>query len=235
MLGMGSGTQECILCARGMPQPNADGFQTLETTLGTAFDVEYITDENNTDWALTSLNRMLSAVINSDGSDLDTTVAQYLDWDSVIDHYIQTVLTGAADCTFKNYLLCTYDGTKWFITGYDMDSTFGLLWDGKSFTLANAHPTFASYAYRHRAMDLVLKHKKDALKARYAELRAGVLSEINISNLLTNYMASIPSQVLDADAANWPTIPSTSASNISQMLNWYRLRVSLADKWIEAL
>lgn len=235
MLGMGSGTQECILCANGKTQPNADGFKTLETTLGTAFDVEYITDENNTDWALTSLNRMLSAVINSDGSDLDTTVAQYLDWDSVIDHYIQTVLTGAADCTYKNYLLSTKDGIKWFFTGYDMDSTFGLYWDGKSFTLANASPTFASYATMHKAMELVKTYKKDALKARYAELRAGALSEIKITNKLTNYMAGIPSQVLDEDARKWPSIPSTSASNLAQMLNWYRLRVAVADAEINAL
>lgn len=235
MLGMGSGTQECILCANGKTQPNADGFKTLETTLGTAFDVEYITDENNTDWALTSLNRMLDAVIKSDGSDLDTTVAQYLDWDSVIDHYIQTVLTGAADCTFKNYLLSTYDGVKWFFTGYDMDSTFGLYWNGKSFTLANAHPTFDSYANVHRAMELVKTYKKDALKARYSALRTGVLSEISITNKLTNYTAEIPSQVLDEDARKWPTIPSTSASNLAQMLNWYRLRVAVADAEIEAL
>lgn len=235
MLGMGRGTQECILCANGSAQPAADGFNALETTLGTAFDVEYITDEDNTDWALTSLNRMLSAVIGSDGSDLDTTVAQYLDWDSVIDHYIQTVLTGAADCTYKNYLLSTGDGKKWFFTGYDMDSTFGLFWDGKSFTLANAHPTFASYAAVHKAMDLVKKYKKDALKARYAALRNGPLSEISITNMLTNYMAGIPSQVLDEDARKWPGIPSTSASNLAQMLNWYRLRVAVADAEIEAL
>jgi len=236
MLGMGSGTQECILCAEGKAQPNADGFKTLETTLGTAFEVEYITDENNTDWALTSLNRMLSAVINSNGSDIDTTVAQYLDWDSVIDHYIQTVLTAAHDCTYKNYLLSTYDGVKWFFTGYDMDSTFGLQWDGKSFVTADTtYPNFASYASVHRAMELIKTHKKDALKARYSALRAGALSEASITNKLTNYTAGIPSQVLDEDARKWPTIPSTSASNLAQMLNWYRLRVAVVDAEINAM
>ena len=235
MLGMGSGTNEAILCANGRTQPAADGFKALETAFGDAFDLEYITDENNTDWALTSLNQMLSAVINSDGSDLDTTVAQYLDWDSVIDHYIQTVLTGADDCRYKNYILFTYDGVKWFFSAYDMDSTFGLNWDGKSFRPANAQPDFKGYANVHRAMELVRTYKKDALKARYATLRAGALSEINITNKLTNYMAGIPSQVLDADAAKWPTIPSTSASNLAQMLNWYRLRVAVADAEINAL
>ena len=237
MLGMGSGTNECILCANGVRGGGADSFKSLAEGFDGShdFDLEYITDKNNTGWALTSLNRMLSAVINSDGSDLDTTVAQYLDWQSVIDHYIQTVLTGAADCTIKNYNLFTKGGVKWLISEYDMDSTFALWWNGKSFTLPDAKPTFASYAAMHRAMWLVYTYKKDALKARYAIQRAGTFSEANVTNLLTNYMAGIPSQVLDADAAKWPTIPSTSASNLAQMLNWYRLRCQIIDKEIEAL
>lgn len=233
MMGMGEGANECILCAE---QHGAYTAFAREAVLnGEDFEIEYVSDEANTEWILPSLNRMINACLNSDGSDLDTVVAQYLDLDSVIDYYIFTVLVGGSDMTLKNYLLSTYDGVKWFFGGYDMDSTYGLYPDGTKFTAATTGTTFAWFATAHRAMRLIKDYKVDALKQRYRELRETVMSEDNVSLMFRNFSGRIPRAIYDEDGRAWPTIPNTSVNNVQQIIDWYRLRCQVIDAEIEAM
>lgn len=233
MYGMEDSTTEtqAILCAGNSSQ--CTSFKALFT--GTEFDVEYVSDEDNADWVTTSFNRLIQACIDSDGTDLDTTVAQYLDLNSAIDYYIFTCLLRGQDMTVKNYLMVTYDGVKWFFGGYDMDSTYGLYWNGQSFDAANSGTMPAYYASIHRVMELIKTYKKDALKARYAELRASVMSEDSVATAFSNFMADIPTPLLVDDVRKWPTIPSTSASNLAQIVSWYERRCKAVDAAIEAL
>lgn len=233
MFGMGNGPNEAILCAD--KHVAATRFKAEAVADGNDFKLEYVSDENNDAWVVPSINRLINACINSDGADLDTTVAQYIDWQSVIDYYIFTVMITGDDMTDKNYLLATFDGTKWYFSAYDMDCTYGLFWDGSTFVQANASPSFTSYASMHRAMELVKAYKKEELKARYAQLRAGVLSESNLATVFANFTGAIASPVYMEDAKKWPMIPNTSTNNISQIRDYYRMRCEIADKWMEDL
>lgn len=231
MFGMGEGTQEAIVCADN-PAGDPCGFKGATATFDD-FSLEYAPDEDNADWILTSLNRCIDAVVNSDGTDLDTTVAQYLDWDSAIDYFIFVSLVGGNDMYRKNYILATYDGVKWFFSAYDMDTTHGLNWKGNGFNKSTGYPFLTQY--NHRVMELIQTHKKDALKARYAKLRNSVMSEDNLYMMFTNWAAAIPLPIMVEDVRKWPTIPSSAASNVAQILNWYRLRAAFIDKDIESL
>lgn len=225
------GRQQAILCAGNSTSCTA--FKALFT--GSEFDVEFVSNEDDADWVKTSFNTLIQACIDSDGTDLDTTVAKYLDWDSAIDYYIFTCLLRGQDMTVKNYLMVTYDGVKWFFGGYDMDSTYGLYWNGKSFDAANSGTMPAYYAGLHRVMELIKTYKLDALKARYAELRAGIMSEDSVATAFANFAAGIPTPLLVDDVRKWPTIPSTSASNTAQIVSWYERRCKAVDAAIEAL
>jgi hypothetical protein len=230
MFGMGSGTNEAILCGENSSR---DAFEN-GVEIGTHFSLEYVTDEDNVDWVTTSLNRMIDACNNSDGTDLDTTVAQYLDLESAIDYYIFTTLIDGLDIITKNYLLVTYDGTKWFFSAYDMDSTYGLYWNGKSF---NGLGTYGASYYQtmHPIMQLLCTYKKDAIKARYTKLRNGALSEANVIKMFTNFVCQIPERIYLSDTEVWPGIPSSAASNLSQIVNWYQTRAKIIDAQMEAL
>lgn len=220
--------KEAIICGAGN---DASAFR--EEFTNDSLDLEYATDEDNADWVLASLNNLVNACMNSDGTDLDTTIAKYLDWDSAIDYYIFMVLLGGKDIEYKNYLLATYDGTKWFFSAYDCDSTFGLYWNGQYFTGAKESPDFAGSW--QKALDLVRTYKKDELKARYAELRAGVMSEANVALAFTNFVCKIPDRIYLSDTEVWATIPSSSTSNLAQIVNWYRMRTQIVDEQIENL
>lgn len=231
MFGMGSGTSEAIICAEN--DSTATRFES-EAVIGTHFSLEYVTDEDNADWVGTSVNRLINACINSDGTDLDTTIAQYLDWESAIDYYILVTMLGGLDLTNKNYLLVTYDGIKWFFSAYDMDSTYGLYWNGKRFESPSSYG-LAYYQGINRLMELLYTYKKDALKARYTQLRKGALSEASVINAFTNFVCQIPERIYLSDTEVWPGIPSSAASNLAQIVNWYQTRAKIIDAQIEAL
>lgn len=233
MFGMGSGTQEAIVCADN--HCDATKFKTAATLDGD-FELEYATDEDNADWVLTSLNRLINAVINSNGSDLDTTVAQYLDWKSAIDYYILVVLTCGWDLVDYNYLLTTYDGVKWFFSAYDMDSILGLDVGGKGFVSPTEHYLTAEYyASMHRVMWLISQRKTHELKERYKQIRASAMSNGNLFREFMNFTAGIPSVVFDEDVRKWPTIPNSKANTIPALLEWYRQRVIAIDAEVEAM
>ena len=143
------------------------------------------------------------------------------------------MLVQAPDCQAKNTLYVTYDGVKWFMSAYDRDSTFGLHFAGKSFYGLDEAPTFTGWKY-HRLMNLLWTYKREAIRTRYAEIRAEALSESNVAKMLWNFESAIPKAILNRDVEKWPSIPSSSASDVHQMMEHYRLRCRLVDEWVKS-
>ena len=232
MLGMGEGEKEAIVCAD--VHSEATRFKAAALLDGTDFGLEYVSGQNS-DWVLESLNNLISLVVESDGTNL-AEIEKYIDLQSVIDYFIFTVLIGGGDMMDKNYLLGTYDGVRWFISAYDMDSTYGIDWDGKRFFAADDPAVRVSaFAETHKLMYLIKQYKTEALIARYQQLRATVLRDANIQGLYWNFAAAVPAAVQAADAQKWPGIPSTSVNNVQQILDWYRLRCTIIDEDMEHL
>ena len=230
MYGMGSGTKECILSADD--HSDSTQFRT-EATLDGDFDIEYLADESNTEWVKTSLNNLIRSCVATDGSDLDTTIAGMLDWQSAIDYYIFCVLLRGSDMVDKNYLISTFDGTKWFFGAYDMDSTYGLHWDGLYFVPARNEYTFANAAYYNHVFELIRTHKAAELKARYKYLRSNILSVDNVALAFLNFAGGIHRAVLNEDCNRWPTIPNTSTNTVNQIVEWYRVRCERIDAEVD--
>lgn len=228
-------SQQCILCANGTGTYQSELFKAEEGAFGEGFDLEYITDESSTDWALTSLNNLIRACIASNGSDLDTTIAPMLDWDSVIDYLCFSAPIGNYDGISKNYLLYTRDGVKWHMGAYDLDCPFGNWPNGSKIIPANGYPMLYSYTLNHRLFELVSKYKKDQFKARYQELRNSVLSEDNIATEFANFIGGIPEAVFAEEHKKWPGVPLTSVNGLWLITDWYRRKVAVIDAAVNAL
>lgn len=231
MFGMGSGSRECILCANN--HSGATRFEEEALCDGSDFEIEYISDEEDTAWVMESLNRLIFAVMNSDGSDIDSTIGNYVDLESAMDFYIFTALQTGTDCVDKNYLLATYDGIRWFFSAYDMDSTFGNHWTGEKYDSTKSAPNLLFFG--HKLMHLLRDYKAAEVKARYEQLRSTVMSEDNVLLEFENFMAGIPSALYAQDTKLWPLIPGTRTNNLAQIANNYRLRVQLLDDQIEQI
>ena len=231
LFGMGSGSRECILCANN--HSGATRFEEEALCDGSDFEIEYISDEEDTAWAVESVNRLISAVINSDGSDIDSTIRNYVDLESAMDFYIFTALQTGTDCIDKNYLLATYDGIRWFFSAYDMDSTFGNHWTGEKYDSTKSAPNLLYFG--HKLMHLLRDYKAAEVKARYEQLRSTAMSEDNVLLEFENFMAGIPSALYEQDTKLWPLIPGTRTNNLAQIANNYRLRVQLLDDQIDQI
>lgn len=199
------------------------------------FSMEYCKDEYNQSWIATSLNQMIQAVMNSTGSNYESTCSEYIDIDSAIDYYIFNCLINNTDGIDKNYLLDTFDGVKWYFAAYDMDGVLGNNWDGKSYLSPEGGCTFRAYQDRHRLMHLIYAYDTSRLCARYRSLRNGALSENNVMQKVMNYCVNIPKANHDYEVLRWSGIPGTNTNTYGQILNWYRLRCIALDAEITAL
>lgn len=232
MFGMGDGTNECIMAAN--QHSAATRFETEAICDESDFEIEYVPDDNDTQWAVDSLNTFIRGVKASDGTNLDSVIANYADFNSAIDWYIFIALICGADNYSKNYLLSTYDGAKWFFTPYDMDGTWGLSPGGGSYyNPITGLPTIKNF--NHKLIKLLVSFKLDAVKARYEVLRGTILSEANVTAAFCEFFAGIPKGLYDEEVKLWPAIPGSSANHLSQILNNYRLRVIEMDKQMAAL
>lgn len=242
LLGMGGGEKEAIVCAEGV---GSGCIFKGNAVLGESFDLEYHSDTFSETEITNSLNTLINACINSDGTDIDTVIANYLDIDSAIDYYIFSVPIGHNDGISKNYLLYTYNGVKWYFGAYDMDGVFGLYWDGKRFVPAYAttnYPAgcFLQAANLHKLFELLYTHKKTLIKERFNALVNPVnwwdgapMCEIEVENVFNNYVCNIPKALFDEEVKLWGDIPSTSVSNIEQINSWYKTRLAAVKREVE--
>lgn len=242
MMGMGSGTKEAILCCEGTGDNDACAFK-AEATLGVEFELEYGSDSWAESDIQSSLNTLIRAVMNSDGTDIDTTIAQYLDIDSAIDYMLFSQLLSHHDGNYKNYILATYDGTKWFFSAYDMDNVFGQYFPGDIFTSADIG---IDWCHQNKLFDLLFDHKYEALKDRLAELLEkkhtivgqgesyhGIVSLANVACEFTNYGLQIPLPAYIADAEKWKGVPSSALNDVRQAIEWYGQRIDAVTKRYE--
>lgn len=235
MFGMGSGTKEAIVGADNQADDTAFKAETLLDADG--WELEYNSSSFTADAVKTSLNNLIKACIDSLGGDLDTTVAQYLDWESAIDYYIFATIIQGGDMITKNTLLATFDGVKWYFSAYDMDTTYGLAFDGSGLarSVTTSHTTFETIAETHRVFELIKRFKTNELKARYNALRTNELSESRICNYFENYAWDISSPILVEEVKKWPSVRGSSVNGIDQICRWVRQRLEVTDKWIEEL
>lgn len=183
---------------------------------------------------VTSFNNFQNFVINSSDDEFKTGLSTYADINSLIDYYIFQYVICGLDSMGKNQLFFTYDGTKWIASSYDMDSTFGLYWNGQSFvsTTYRMQEDYESMTDGRQGNLLYFRMEQlfyDEIKARYAELRAGVLSYANIVNEFEKFMDVIGKDLYAEDLTIYTGIPSGNTNNIQQIRNYTRDRLTYVD------
>lgn len=151
-----------------------------------------------------------------------------------IQYYVYVALLSAYDCITKNYLLFTVDGTKWQISAYDLDSTFGLETNGASFFNVN-HKSYAKLADSNMLFRKIYDYAKDRLKAWHNQFVSTIIGNRHVTQEFYNYCKDIPKVYFDEEIKRWTSLPSTNTSNLDQITNYYRLRLeflqSEVDSW----
>ncbi len=233
--GMGEGAAEYVVSGESNSS-NACKWKGTALVDGTDYSVEYAPNGDSDASAIaSSLNTAISAAISA-GENWETELASYVDVDSVIDYFIFTCCVSNNDALARNILYGTYDGTKWFMSAYDLDTTFGSDPYGTSwFPVEGSRTNFAAAADMHQLAYLMYTYSSAKLKARYQELRQGVLSEGNVWKELSNFIVNIPVLDYEIDRKRWPSAPGTATAKLAQYMEFYRMHCAYLDAEIAAL
>ena len=85
----------------------------------------------------------------------------YFDIPSLIDYHLYGMAMCGSDSYGKNQIYMTYDGIKWIASMYDLDTTWGLYWNGE---------TLVSYDYaREKFEDMINERQGNLLYKRLEE------------------------------------------------------------------
>lgn len=221
----------CVLCGE---EYDSGGFLTANATLWS----DEIHDTMPAS-IVTSFNAFQNFVINSTDDVFKANLENYVYVDSLIDYYIFQYAICGLDSMGKNQLFATYDGTKWIATSYDMDSTFGLYWNGQKYVSATYRMQEDYESGVHGKINkLYVRLEKlfvNEIKARYKQLRADILSYNNIVNIFESFMDIIGNDLYTEDLTIYTGIPSGSTNNIQQIRNYYRDRLVYVDAQIDKL
>jgi hypothetical protein len=189
-------------------------------------------EEGEESEALTeSFNRIISAVINKDIDSLE----QYLDIQSAIDYFLfQDAILGI-DGLSNNMLCLTYDMQKWYLSAYDMDSTFGLKATGEmDGTPTDVMPT--AYLNQNSALLNLLVNSYDSeMKTRYAELRNGALSYSSIIASFEKILNVVNEDERIKDIIPYPDIPNISTNTFDNLKTFIKERLDYLDEKYEVV
>lgn len=194
---------------------------------------------------LTRWNAVISFVRTSTDADFIANINSYINLDSLIDYYIFAYVDCGLDALGKNQIYITYDGNLWYASMYDMDSTWGLYWNGSKFVSAEYQMQEDYEVGVHNTSNLLFDRLEtlfaSEIKTRYAELRAGVLSESYIKEKFKEWCDVSSAELMALDYASttangaFTGMPQKTTNNYDQISSFVTSRLAYVDTQINSL
>lgn len=181
-----------------------------------------------TDWAVNSINNMADTLNTLDDARLKKVLPTVVNVDRAIDALLYTIFIGAYDNRVKNILYLTYDGTQWAPVMYDMDSAFGLNFDGTAFY--NANFPYQNFTGNGSVLyQKIFKLYNNEFKARYKELRKTILTYEHIDAEFKAFFDSIPDICYETNFRVNPGIPQQKVNHYEQIMSFVKGRLDYLD------
>lgn len=149
---------------------------------------------------LAKMERLFDFVINSTDEEFRDQFEEYFDLDSALNYYVFSDITYLADNLGKNMLLATYDGMVWYLSLYDLDTSWGTRWDG--FDVGN-YDTGLLKLKRNNLFARMEKVFPELLAERYFELREDILSNEHMMEELEAFRDEIPASTMMKEKLRW--------------------------------
>lgn len=141
---------------------------------------EYKYPKDLIDWA--NLYEFVGFVIDSDKATFDADYSKKFNVDNAVDYLIFISTLRATDNMLKNIYLAKYKkNDPYFYIPWDLDGSFGSIWDGSNENIYD--DLFFNGLYARLWQD---KNFRVKLSERWKALRATIIKKEEISNLLTN-------------------------------------------------
>lgn len=232
--------EHCVLCGEDY---NSSCFRATANINGSDWSDEIhdvVPASIKTRW-----NTVIDFVRTSSDTDFVSNIDNYINLDSLIDYYIFAYVDCGLDALGKNQIYITYDGTLWYASMYDMDSTWGLYWNGSKFVSAEYRMQEDYEVGVHNTSNLLFDRLETSfasqIKTRYTELRNSVLSEAYIKEKFKEWCDVSSAELMAQDYASttangaFTGMPQKTTNNYEQLSNYVTARLTYVDEQINAL
>ena len=230
MVGMNSSNANHVLLSAEFNDNRDIAYQNNPCNFNTLWDgsEDYFSVEvgKNSTELVSSLNNIICSIMYKD----QPVFEHVFDVQSAIDYFIfQEVILGT-DGLAKNMLLATYDMHKWYLSAYDMDSTFDLDWNGRILEYYDSDMPYSPYNNQFSSLlQYIWNNYHDAYVERYVELRKSVLSYSSIIEEFEKYIGIYGEDVYIQDTAIYPNIPSVTDNTLESLRDFVRDRLEYLD------
>ena len=188
---------------------------------------------------------VVNFIMTSTDDEFKNNLSNYFDIQSLIDYHLFGMAMCGLDSYGKNQIYMTYDGNKWFASMYDLDSTWGLYWNGETLVAPDYARTKFEDMVNGRQGNLLYERLEqnfyEELQARWVVLKNNALSLVNIINRFERFTDIMTSDLIKEDYAsttangNYSSIPSIAKNNIQQIRGFAVQRQLWADEYISNL
>lgn len=200
--------------------------------------------EGDTNWSIevgtysealkTSFNNAINFVMTASDEDFKANISNYFDLYSLLDYYCFSYFVYHYDGLGKNMLMATYDGVHWGACLYDMDSIYGVTFNGQQFLEYNKKCPEEYQENNSLLWQRIERCFAQELYDRYVELRKGALSLGNIVEHVEEIYDLIPDRAFKEDWTKWTGIPSQATNTLTRFRTFMKNRAVYVDSEFEA-
>lgn len=187
---------------------------------------EYKHPKDLTDW--TNLANLVDFVVNETDSNFFNEYKSKFNIDNAVDYFIFLNLIRATDNKGKNLYVAKYNTNEpYFYVPWDLDGTFGTIWNGQHQNITN--DLQKNGFYNRLLQDCSTDGFREKLELRWTELRGTLLQHSNLMNMLVgNYNTLNRNGVYERESIAWPDF-SPDAGEIDYISDWLTNRLSYLD------
>lgn len=158
---------------------------------------------DNESIALDKFNRLVSFVKDSTDEDFKLHASEYLNLQACFNYYIFAYYSTAIDNLGKNMLMVTYDGLVWSPSLYDLDSLWGVLYDGIEDVGAYRMCPGEYECNDNLLWSKIVSNFGQKLCDTFEQIR-DILNPNNVIDKQSQYIYGIDKRFYDIDASTWP-------------------------------
>ena len=188
---------------------------------------------------------IVNFIMTSSDIDFKQHINDYIDLESLIDYHVFGIYSCGLDAYGKNQIYLTYDGLKWYASLYDMDSTWGLYWNGEAIMAYDYARDKFEDKVNGRLGNLLFERIENNfgtdLRERWESLKKTALSMANIINRFERFTDSVSQDLIKEDYASttaggaYSGIPSIAKNNIQQIRNFAAARRVWTDDYFNRI
>lgn len=187
---------------------------------------EYKHPEEEVNWS--NVHDLVNFVFNSSSQDFFYEYQNRFELDNLVDYFILLNLLRATDNTGKNVYIAKYTtNDNYFYVPWDLDGSFGTIWDGTNDNTTN--DLLTNGFYNRLIYDCNSDGFRERLRNKWMELRSTIITHDSIMSVFNlNYIFLESNGLYNREKLAWPDY-THNYGDLTYLSDWITSRLAYLD------